>query len=115
MICHACDMQNPEGAETCTGCGAALAAAPPEKPGGDAFVEVLTTYNTADIAFLKSLLDSEEIAYYFHGENFARIDPMIQPARLMVRRREAARAGDLLRDAGLAFTALNLPDDGAAD
>ena len=82
---------------------------------GTAFVELLTTFNTADIAFLKSLLDSEGIAYYFHGENFSRIDPMIQPARLMVRREELAQARELLADAGLAFTALNLREDEPAD
>jgi hypothetical protein len=115
MICHACGMQNPVGAENCAGCGAGLAAEPPEGPGATAFVEILTTYNTADIAFLKSLLEAEGITYFFHGENFARIDPMIQPARLMVRRHEVEKARELLRDSGLAFTALNLRDDEPAD
>ncbi len=114
MICPGCNIENPEMAETSRGCGAALAAAG-ETPGEPAFVEILTTYNTADIAFLKSLLESEEIAYFFHGENFARIDPMIQPARLMVRRQEAAKARALLGDAGLAYTALNLPEEETGD
>ena len=49
------------------------------------YKEVLGTYNPADIAFLKSVLESEGIQYFFKGEHFMYVRPLADPVRLMVR------------------------------
>jgi hypothetical protein len=113
VFCPKCRSEYREGFYRCPDCRLDLVerlAAEPE-PEFIAYEEVLATYNTADIAFLKSVLDSEEIIYYFHGENFSRIDPMIQPARLMVKQDEVEKARELLAGLGISFSAINIHDE----
>ena len=78
---------------------------PHEKP--VEYVQVLFTYNAADVAFIKSLLDGEGIAYYFLGEEFMYVRPWVEPARLMVDKKEADQVRELLKDANLSITAAN--------
>jgi hypothetical protein len=115
MFCPKCKTEYRPGFRVCADCGVELAAelppAPEENPVYLEFKEVLTTHNTADIAFLKSILDSESITYYFHGENFSRIDPMIQPARLMVKTEEVEKARELIGGLGITFSAINIQED----
>jgi hypothetical protein len=40
------------------------------------------TYNPADVALIKSLLDAENITYYFNAEHFMYVQPLAQPVRL---------------------------------
>ena len=54
-------------------------------------VEVFSTYNPGDIAFVKSLLDGEGIHYYFQGENTAMLVAAGAYARLLVRADQAVR------------------------
>jgi hypothetical protein len=71
------------------------------------FEEVLATYNTGDVAIIRSILDAEGLTYYLKGEVFAlQIRPAVEPARLMVRSDQAERARELLRRLDLTFTAL---------
>ena len=72
------------------------------------YKEVLATYNPADIAFLKSVLESEGIQYFFKGEHFMYVRPLADPVRLMVRTDQVAKAADLLKDVNLSVTAINL-------
>jgi hypothetical protein len=60
------------------------------------YKEVLATYNPADIAFLKSVLESEGIQYFFKGEHFMYVRPLTDPVGLMGRTDKVAKAADLL-------------------
>jgi hypothetical protein len=75
------------------------------------YKELLNTYNHADIAFLKSLLDSHKINYYIKGEDFVRLNPANpQPATLMVDEKQHEEVKELLKDFKGRFT--NLPSWG---
>ena len=63
-------------------------------------VEVFSTYNPGDIAFVKSVLDGEDIHYYFQGENTALLVAAGAYARLLVRAVEAGRVREILQEAG---------------
>ena len=62
------------------------------------FSEILRTYNQGDIALLKSILNDNEIVYYFKGENFNTLRPLIEPTSLMVRYDQASEVKELLKD-----------------
>jgi len=66
-------------------------------------VEILSTYNQADIAFIKSLLDNERVEYFFVGENFNQIGQLIQPATLVVRKDHAERSREVLKNLKVTF------------
>ena len=72
------------------------------------FKEVLATYNPGDVAFIKSLLESEGIQYFFKGDNFTHVQPLADPARLMVRIDQVDQAVDLLKNVQLSFLGINL-------
>jgi hypothetical protein len=63
-------------------------------------VEVFSTYNPGDIAFVKSVLDGEDIHYYFQGENTAMLVAAGAYARLLVRADQADRVREILQEAG---------------
>ena len=75
------------------------------------YEEVLYTFNPADIAFIKSILDAEGITYYFHGEHFSQIRPLALPARLMVMKDQVESAKEILKDAKLSIMAINTEND----
>ena len=64
------------------------------------FIEVYSTYQQGDIAFIKSVLDCEEITYYFEGENSNLIVGGGAYARLLVKAEEAPRAREILQELG---------------
>lgn len=70
------------------------------------FVEVLSTFNPADVSILRSVLDGQGIDYYFKGEHFSTWRPMVDPARLMVRREQAEIVHAILKDLELSFVAI---------
>lgn len=118
MFCPRCGEEYQPGVSVCADCGVPLAAAPPAAEAPDLVdaEEILATYNTGDIAIVKSLLDANRIPYLFHGENFTVVDPLIQPARLLVAPEYAERVRELLRDLDLNYMGIshgkaNLPDD----
>ena len=74
--------------------------------GGPSYVsyeEVLSTYNPADIAIIKSLLEDAGITYHFVGDHLL-LRPLGDAARLMVRQDEAEEARALLRDLDLTYS-----------
>lgn len=73
------------------------------KDDGYDFEEVLTTSNPADIALIKSILDAEQLSYFFDGENFSQLVPLhiLSPAKLMVRKDHVQKAVDILKDLDL--------------
>jgi hypothetical protein len=66
------------------------------------------TYNPADIALIKSILDSENITYYFNAEHFMYVRPLGEQVRLMVKKDEAEKAKEILRDLDLAILGIDL-------
>ncbi len=79
------------------------------------YVELISTFNQADIAIVKSILDDGEIDYYWKGENFSFIDPLIQPAILLVRKDEVELATNLLKDLKLRYNGVSLRSDDVED
>jgi hypothetical protein len=107
MFCPKCRAEYREGFYVCADCDVDLIdVLPPEPEPEPEYVEyeqVLATYNPADIAFIKSLLDAEGITYFFHGEHFTYVRPFADPARLMVSKDEVELTRDLLQDLNLSF------------
>lgn len=68
------------------------------------------TFHPADIAFIKSILDGEDIAYYFQGEQFTYVDPLAVPTRLMVEKEQLETVKELLKDANLSIIGINYSD-----
>mgnify|MGYP001455828527 CR=1 FL=1 len=116
MFCPQCRSEFIEGIFRCPECRVQLVKRLPEvsRPAFVDYKEVLSTFNPADIAFLKSLLDSEGIQYFFKGEQFMYIRPFADPARLMIRVDQAQEAMELIKDVKLSFTGIN-PDDKRKD
>ncbi|MBU4488748.1 MAG: DUF2007 domain-containing protein [Candidatus Omnitrophica bacterium] len=71
------------------------------------FKELLQTYNMADIAFIKSLLDASKIEYYVQGDNFLAVRPFVQAARIMVDNEKYNEAKELLKDYKGKFTSFS--------
>ena len=63
-------------------------------------IEVYSTYNPGDIAVIKSVLDSEDIRYYFQGENSNMLVAAGAYARLLVQDGQAQRVREILQEAG---------------
>ena len=98
MYCPNCKSEYREGFSQCSDCGAALVPGLPPKDEDDVsytdMVEVYSTYNQGEIAFIKSMLDAEGIHYYFQGENPMMMIAAGSYARLLVQ----ADQVDLVRE-----------------
>jgi len=68
--------------------------------------ELVTTSNLADIALIKSLLDSEGISYLAQGENSNFVQPLIEPVRFLVAAEDLDRARPLIDAMRLSFSPL---------
>jgi hypothetical protein len=110
MFCPECKSEFIEGIVKCPECHVKLIEKLPPEPEPEFadYKEILATYNPADIAFLKSMLDSEGISYFFKGEHFMYVRPLADPVRLMVRTDCVAQALELLKDIELSITGINL-------
>ncbi len=69
-----------------------------------AFEPILETHNAGDRAFLKSILDAENISYYIQGEHVAPYLYHALPMRLMVRKDHVAMAREILKDVELSYS-----------
>lgn len=105
MFCPSCRAEYRAGITRCSDCDADLVDELPPDSGPEwvEFEEVLSTYNLADIAIIKSILDEAGMKYYFENENFVHVSPLALPARLMVPRNQVKKTMDLLKDMDLAF------------
>jgi hypothetical protein len=65
---------------------------------------ILETHNDGDRALLKSILDSEGITYFIQGEYVAPYVYHAVPMRLMVKKDQAAKTREILKDLELSFT-----------
>lgn len=68
------------------------------------FVPILETHNAGDRVFIKSILDAEGIAYFIQNEFVAPYVFNAVPMRLMVRRDQADKAKEILRDIKLSYS-----------
>jgi len=105
MFCPNCKAEYREGFAVCDDCNVALVDELPPEPEKE-FVdydEIVTTFNPAEIALMKSLLDGENITYFFHGENFVQMTALAVPAKLMVKKDQAETARELLKDLKLSL------------
>jgi hypothetical protein len=103
MFCPQCRTEYREGFTVCADCQVDLVAALTPEPEFVEYDEILETYNPADIAVIKSLLESEGITYYFKGDHLT-LRPIGDAARLMVSRQDAETARELLSDLDLSYT-----------
>jgi Putative prokaryotic signal transducing protein len=104
MFCPKCKSEYREGFYKCADCGVDLVyGQPPEPEDGVNYVEmveIFSTYNQGDIAFIKSVLDGEDIHYFFSGENTLMMIAAGAYARLLVQADHAERAKEILQDLG---------------
>ena len=111
MFCPKCRSEYVSGITTCSDCGIPLveSLAEPEQNESEQYkyVEILETFNLADIAFIKSLFDEYNIQYFFLNESFNTLEP-VEPARLVVREDQADNAKELLKDADLNYVAFTV-------
>lgn len=111
MYCPQCKAEYRPGITVCADCGVPLVYELPEeepkkKPKTrpeEQFVELLATYNYADIAIIRSILDDAKITYYFTGDLTLMTRPFVDPARLMVKKPQIEQAKDHLKDLNLKF------------
>jgi len=108
VFCPECKSEYRQGFTRCTDCDVDLAhELPPEEAEFVKYEQVLATHNAADISFIKSILDGEEVDYFLKGELFNQLEPPVQPAILMVRKDQVETANDLLRDLNVTFLISN--------
>jgi len=104
MFCPQCKSEYKEGFFKCADCGVDLVGEqPPELVKEVSYVdlvEVFSTYQQGDIAFIKSVLDGEGITYFFQGESSIMLVAAGAYARLMVKAEDAQRAREILQELG---------------
>jgi hypothetical protein len=111
MWCPFCGAEYVPGIRECPDCRTGLVDAPPPPPVPVEFEEILETFNQGDIALIKSILDDAAIEYFFQGEIFNLVDPLIQPARLRVRKDQAGEVRQLLKDLNVSFLGVSVRDE----
>ncbi len=112
MFCPQCKTEYVKGIAECADCKIPLVSKQPAEPDhekGD-YVGVLSTYNAADIAIVKSILDDAQIDYFFQGEVFNVMRPLIQPAVLFVSREQEEEAREALRGIDLRYMGISSRD-----
>jgi hypothetical protein len=102
MFCPKCRAEYVDGITVCADCGVPLVEKLPEEKEKHLilpeYVELLYTHDAGLIAIIKSILDNADITYIFQGDSYAYLHPTILPARLFVRKKDAQKARDLLKD-----------------
>ena len=68
------------------------------------YVPIVETHNAGDRVFIRSLLDAENIVYYIQGEYTAPYLFNALPMRVMVRKEQASRAKEVLKDIELSYS-----------
>ena len=68
------------------------------------YVPILETHNAGDRVFIKSILDAEGIVYFIQGEHVAPYLYNALPMRVMVKRDQADRAREILKDIELSYS-----------
>ena len=71
---------------------------PPSFKPAEEFAFLFESMNQGDIALAISILDDGGFDYYIAGQNFAQIDPLIQPARFFIRKDQFKAASGRFKD-----------------
>jgi len=105
MYCPECGYEYVEGIKECADCRVPLVEEQPRqiRRRPKEFQEVLSTYNQADIALIKSILDDEKVEYVWVDETFSQIGQLIQPATLVVRKEHVSRTREALSHLNVTF------------
>lgn len=105
MYCPECKSEYRSGFTVCSDCQVPLVETLPDDEHEEdyRFERVLSTFNSGDIAFIKSLLDGAGINFFFEGENFNLSRPATQPAVLMVQDDQVESVLELLKDVDLNY------------
>lgn len=117
MFCPICKSEYREGFTKCAECDTQLVEEIASEPDPEFidYDEILGTFNPADIAIIKSILDATDIVYFFQGEHFGYMQPLALPTRLMVRKDQAQEATEILNELKLSFRGINLSKDEKKD
>lgn len=75
-----------------------IATKPPEIIKDKKYIQILSSMNQGDLGIIKSMLDDGSIDYFVNGENFLSVDPLIQPARIMIREDQLEEAREIIKD-----------------
>ena len=104
MFCPKCRYEYREGFKECSKCKTFLVDELPPAPKQETefveYEEMLATFNQGDIAFIKSLLNSYGIKYFFKEENLLSLaypHVGILPATLMIEKSHAQDVGEILK------------------
>ena len=118
MFCPRCGDEYEDGFAECADCHVPLVPEPlPPEPEPE-YVEyepVLRTYDPGDISIIKAILGNEGIIHIFEGEFFNMLRPMVQPARLLVKKDQVTQAKEALKDVKLQYFALSIDKDDYED
>jgi hypothetical protein len=108
MFCPNCASEYGEDVIVCSKCNVPLTNEPPDQRGSE-FVKFVTVHETGDpafIAFAKSVLESENIRYFFKGEGIQDLfaggrlgtgfNPVIGPVQIQVDEKDAEKVKELL-------------------
>ena len=81
------------------------------------FKEVFKTFNPADIAFIKSLLEDNGVIYYINNENVTSVGNLMfaEPMRVMVEIGQYESVKELLSQFQGSFGTFAPRDDGVVD
>jgi hypothetical protein len=106
MFCPECRAEYQPGYTKCSDCDIdlVLELPPLTPPEFLEFDEVLSTNSPSDVAFLKSILDEDNMTYFFQGEHVAPYVYHALPMRLMIRRDQVLRAMEILKDFNQSLT-----------
>ncbi|MGV8057045.1 MAG: hypothetical protein AB2L12_03270 [Smithellaceae bacterium] len=103
MFCPKCKAEYREGFYKCADCCIDLVVELPSESAPEAVfddpVEIYSTYQQGEIAFVKSILEGEGIPFFFQGESPLLIS--MAYARLFVNADEADRVKEILQNLGL--------------
>lgn len=119
MFCPKCGAEYREGFTECADCRVPLVWDKPPEPRLEVeyveYEEVLRTFNPADIALIRSVLDAEGITHFIKGEHFILVRPLADPAALMVKKDEADRAREILKELDLKYRGITGGDRSVED
>ena len=113
MFCPKCRTEYREGFYVCSDCNTDLVDEPPELPEEERpefieYQEIMGTYNPADVALIKSILDSENMICYFNADHFMQVSPLAEPVRLMVKKDDVEKAKEILQGLTLSIIGIDL-------